>query len=874
MDWSSKEGVAEIEENLADLSLEKTITSSLKSAEEIERLTVDESLNDIQRAVFLLSSGQEVQRISVIKNLASLITDNHDDAMRRVVPKVREVLHLASIELQQAAAETFVHIAEKQIVLHATYSQTFLQTILTNIDNRDPDISEAWLGVLLQVISHLPKDLIRKEILTVAISKGRLTQLMQSRLASCLILGKIATRFDSFMIRKDLLPLVTSLCQDIEYEVRACMCRQLDAVARGLGLEPTKSAILPELVELSNDEESCVRLAALETIVNLLSLLDDETCTQTIIPLICKFCETAMIQEDATLPTVARQFGKLSHGLSVNLNEEQKAWMMSFYCKLCLLGLNNKNKDNGIQSPPVLPIYTDEDRYIECRIASAFNIPCMVLFAGARNFKRELHGTFASLCDDPHPMVRSTIATGFHEIAKLLGNNVSLIQGELINLLKDESVDVLQGLVSHLPETLQMFAKSSGNVVTESKVSGLSELIPALCEAELNISQCRRWRLHVSMLEKLSCLPKCLTSDQIYSKFIPIVTKHITMHRVLPVKRAAVRTLCVFMRYNRKQEHRQEICSRLIQACCHSKSCTYRMLFIDVCQDIMEFFSKAYFKDNLYEFVLELAEDPVPNVRLKFCTILPMLKSQMKLPKDRQMLQDLEYMARKLMLQENDRDVKSAIRNASFELDKIQVVMESLTKPGTEHDILDQRKEEEEKKILELEKRELEEKEQAPSKPGAPSKTDRKKPNSANITESKLSTKRNTGSKTNKTTSSTSKKNATSSILPGPPPHHTSAKASKTTKSTVKAHTNSSLSSKSAGNRGRKSPTHAENNNIESPTGKLRKVSDVGVRRVASSSPVQGLPQRNSSASSVSSTSSRKSTHNVSTTKSKKSSKT
>ena len=40
-------------------------------------------------------------------------------------------------------------------------------------------------------------------------------------------------------------------------------------------LEPTKSAILPELVDLSNDEESCVRLAALETIVSLLSLLDD-----------------------------------------------------------------------------------------------------------------------------------------------------------------------------------------------------------------------------------------------------------------------------------------------------------------------------------------------------------------------------------------------------------------------------------------------------------------------------------------------------------------------------------------------------------------------------------------------------------------------
>ena len=46
-------------------------------------------------------------------------------------------------------------------------------------------------------------------------------------------------------------------------------------------LEATKSAILPELVELTNDEESFVRLAGLETVVNVLSLLDDGTLHET-----------------------------------------------------------------------------------------------------------------------------------------------------------------------------------------------------------------------------------------------------------------------------------------------------------------------------------------------------------------------------------------------------------------------------------------------------------------------------------------------------------------------------------------------------------------------------------------------------------------
>ena len=42
---------------------------------------------------------------------------------------------------------------------------------------------------------------------------------------------------------------------------------------------------MPQLVELSNDEVSDVRLAAIETVVNLLSVLDDDICTQTIVPL-------------------------------------------------------------------------------------------------------------------------------------------------------------------------------------------------------------------------------------------------------------------------------------------------------------------------------------------------------------------------------------------------------------------------------------------------------------------------------------------------------------------------------------------------------------------------------------------------------------
>ena len=69
--------------------------------------------------------------------------------------------------------------------------------------------------------------------------------------------------------------MVQQLCQDVEHEVRACMCSQLGLVAKGLGMEDTKSAILPELVELTNDEESNVRITGLDTVVTILPMMDN-----------------------------------------------------------------------------------------------------------------------------------------------------------------------------------------------------------------------------------------------------------------------------------------------------------------------------------------------------------------------------------------------------------------------------------------------------------------------------------------------------------------------------------------------------------------------------------------------------------------------
>lgn len=691
------------EEDVEELRSERSIRG-LKSQEEIERLTVDENLDDIERAVLLLSSGVEIQKLSIINNLPRLLEKNSGDVNRRILPILREYLYIAPLHVQLEATKSFSSIIENGTIQAYMFASSFLPIILHNLDSRDTVVSNAWLQTLLTSIDFLPKDVIKREILGIAISKGQLSQSVNCRLASCKLLGKIAPKFETYWIKKELMALVASLCQDVDYDVRACMCQQLETIARALGLESTQSIIIPELVELTNDEETNVRLAGLETITNLLSLLDDDTCTAVIIPLVQKFCDEIPKQCSDSLLMLAKLFGKLSYGLSVNLDDTKKKWFLEFYKRMCFCGNPNKNNRVGsvtlaLKSSVLSGATIDDDPEAECRRCCAFNFPAMLLFCGASGFQAELAATFHSLVEDPHALVRRTIACGFHEVAKLLGTNVGTIQQDLSILLKDESIEVLEGLIPNLPQSLECLASGGHSTLADTKLNNLSNLIPSLIACELAVDSSSNWRLHVELLEKFSCFPKCLTSDQIYYKFVPLFFRLLSSNRVLPVKLAAAHTLCVFIRYNRRYEQRQELCCRLIQECGRGKSYRSRLLFIDICKFIMELFSRRFFKENFFEFLLELGSDPVLNVRLKFCTIPPLLKSLLKLPTDRHLLQQLEQCIRKLLSSEKEPDVCTAVRETFMKLDKTKY----------QEDIMDQRKEEEERLLIVMEEKEKEE---------------------------------------------------------------------------------------------------------------------------------------------------------------------
>ncbi|XP_006879158.1 PREDICTED: serine/threonine-protein phosphatase 4 regulatory subunit 4 isoform X1 [Elephantulus edwardii] len=694
-------------EDLQELTIiERPVRRSLKTPEEIERLTVDEDLSDIERAVYLLSAGQDIQGTSVIANLPYLMRQNPTETLRRVLPQVREVLHVAGVEMQLTAAVSFLTILQEESVSIHAYAHSFLQIILLHVEHRDAGVSNAWLETLLSVIEVLPKETLRHEILNPLVSKAQLSQTVQSRLVSCKILGKLANKFDSLTIKREILPLVKSLCQDVEYEVRACMCRQLENIAQGIGTELTKTVVLPELIELSRDEGSSVRLAAFETLVNLLDIFDTDDRSQTVLPLVKSFCEKSFKADESILVSLSFHLGKLCHGLYGIFTPDQHLRFLEFYKKLCTLGLQQENGHNENQTPP--QILDQEKKYTSVRKNCAYNFPAMIVFVDPKNFHLELYSTFFCLCHDPEVPVRYTIAICFYEVSKLLNSGVYLIHKELITLLQDESLEVLDALIDHLPEILELMSTGGESSTKENKLSSLPDLIPALTAAEQRAAASLKWRTHEKLLHKYACLPHIISSDQIYYRFLQRMFTIMMTINVLPVQKAASRTLCIFLRFNRKQEQRHEVIQKLIEQLGQGKSYWNRLRFLDTCEFIIEMFSKSFFCKYFFLPTIELTHDPVANVRMKLCYLLPKVKSTLKIPADKHLLQQLEMCVRKLLCQEKDKDVLAIVKKTVLELDRMEMSMDAFQKKFYEKDLLDQEKEREELLLLEMEQLEKE----------------------------------------------------------------------------------------------------------------------------------------------------------------------
>ncbi|KAL6757965.1 armadillo-type protein [Haematococcus lacustris] len=655
----------------------KELPTTAKSDEEIARFTVDESLNEVERTILFLNSGQVIQQKHAIANLPSVIKGRGRPAWESVAVPLKAALTRLDADCQIETAQTLAQIARDRLMPAMDLQTCLLPTIVRNINKeKSEEETQAWLGALFELVPYLDKDVVKSEVLSLALSKGDMEENVNSRVICAHILGAIAPCLSREEVERSFLSKTISMCQDVEYRVRLAICLQLGAIGRMAGRDAALATILDELFELLKDEDSQVRSAALAALVSLLDLISPETRKGRVMAVLRDHMQPFDL--DITVQRcIAERFGQLWLGVQQEFDADDVRLFSSAFKFLAGKADTELRLICAQQFGAVLKAASTSQPDV---LTSLFN------------------DTLMTLSSDQDEEVRLAIATQFHVAARYAGQDCVCreLTRPLVRLLRDESHRVQLALLPGITATLQCFAANDSG---REKDSALDEVARALTDMEARSA--RDWRLHAGLAAAFPAFPQCFTSELIYDTFLPMAYRFLS-NSAAATRPAAADAITCFLRYNKRDKQRADIFLRLIREFARGKGYVQRLAFADVCRHLLRRFSSRFIKEWVFDLCLELLYDPVPNVRLQVTHILPALKQTIRLPEDVDLLERLNNAISNSMT-DNDRDVSVTARHINDTYKRIPVRMGGGLSVGdmsgslvASYEAEDRRKEEEE----------------------------------------------------------------------------------------------------------------------------------------------------------------------------------
>ncbi|KRZ74019.1 Serine/threonine-protein phosphatase 4 regulatory subunit 4 [Trichinella papuae] len=636
---------------------------------DIDQITVDQ-------LIAVLTDGSENQRICVVRNLPGFLV-NKIKLLRDVLPTVEAMLCLSNcgMDIQFETCEVFRSILEHAMAKNEQICKSILKIIFRVIDNQDSIVRAAWMEMIIDVIDVISTPLLTSEVLPTALQKSQQMNSIYARLFGGKLLGQIAPKISPDEVRRKILPVVQAQCQDPDSRIRATACQQLSTIVLFIRHESVlffciilfsynsklfvfsssadiKSILLPMLIELNKDEDETVREADFEAIVSVLFRFDK-----------------------GSLITICF-LGKMTNS--------EKTWIIEIFQQLSLLGTEEKpdgeetvNGDYDYVSKRMDPNMAS----ITCRRSAAAAISILTELMSLNEFRTSLLPIYRRLCQDTDSEVQKQAALSFHIIAKFFDPHSSELMDCFIDLIYSGDTDVIEGLAKHLDETLSYMYKTSPSK-KDSEIpthkSHPSQLTRVLLACNRLIRNSSNWRCHEQYILALRSLLSCVGEDVLITSFVPMLKDEVLHVQAIPCRFACLKTMLTWISQFKCSKQVQSLVDFFINCLqCH-KSAKRRVLYLVACEMAIKMGLVELFKEKLLYPALKMIDDPVIDVRLKLCSLFPVFKSALNLPKENNLL---------LALQDALSKLDATEKSVTFKRIRAQVLAEIGETPRNETNI-------------------------------------------------------------------------------------------------------------------------------------------------------------------------------------------
>ncbi|ULU05640.1 hypothetical protein L3Y34_017939 [Caenorhabditis briggsae] len=662
--------------------------------EKLFKMAEDPDLEELLRspldqALINLEDGSEVQKLTAIRTFPDILdTSDGEKCLLKMLPAIQKCLKVekSNLDLHCEAAVVYKSIIQNEELVKKFQGivDLLLENILQNIQNqKEHHIHEkekviikagssinnqmhhlsaaAWLETIVEVADKLSLSSIKQFIIPVIQTQAEPVQRVQRRIIATKIINRLAMFLPPNEIRKDLCPIVSTLCKDANSNVRVAVAQRLFVVANSLkNSHDVVSCLLQSYVHLLNDEEMNVREAAMNSLTDSFSLFTRDARKHTLFSVIKKLTEEALEKKNEGLPVISNNFGKWSWELNELLDQLDKSWVLNTYCKMVQIS------DELCEGP-------QKNIRNVLKKTCCYNYPCMLTM-----FKKQVDRLLPFLemfCTDHDEEVRISIAASYHEILIMFPDKDDLIP-PFIELLHGGSSDVIAKISHNLSKILPILYENVKDNPGKTTIQQLDRLLIG-CNQILRTSS--SWRSHEALLKSLKALSGCIEEETIVDTFVPLLKKEVLNVRAIPCRIAACETLLILMRSISKEETRKNIIKFFNDDLSNHNCCYRRMTYIDVAEIVLSVFSKRIFIENFLDDTLRLTSDPVSNIRIRAIKFLSKIKSRLQLAQDEEVLLKIENSVKEqLKSTEQNGPTRAIINQAAVELSRCETCSDDL----------------------------------------------------------------------------------------------------------------------------------------------------------------------------------------------------
>lgn len=571
-----------------------------------------EAIYSVQKMAEVLVAGPDSEREFILFEVQQLLDHCLDDTMKILIPVLCQHVPTWNIDLQIKSAQRLYDVvcldldpATANMITCASFG--VIQASKGKAAPEYEELYNLWGGILVDCLPNMrwvPQEI--KDVVGLVDIHTK-ERLYTSRKVAARVLGALAQCLDKARVEKIVLPRAVSLFDDTDIEVRGTVVESLASVGAALPIRVTEAEVWP-LIErlLEPPEESRLRAAAMRTMAHILEAHREKSGNSRLFrdllpPVFTRLsafarrysAEDQRLVDDDTyllLEVASEVFGQFVYSLACFSRRTFRKEAYKAYAGMATC--------NG----PLI------------RRNCAFNLPGVAKALGER-YALELSGLCEYLAKDTDEEVRWILAAGIHETAALLApkGNFERLFTAVCSLLQDESPMVRMNALAHFHDLLSAFARVGSDPASVRRLAPVFTDLNMLSEGE--------WRIQKSLAEQLAKCADIIPPDALLDNVLPLLYR-LTEQGTPLVREAAMNATASSLRNIPSLKDRNTAIDKYWKAAAKGPF-WMRLALLDGGVAAMRVFSHKRFKELFAGQMLQLATDPVANVRIRIASILP-----------------------------------------------------------------------------------------------------------------------------------------------------------------------------------------------------------------------------------------------------------